>query len=395
MLSKKNNKKLEELDIENINETVSLSKKILKVLYICLIIGAVFLLSSIASEWKIMTFILNFLKILTPLFIGFIIAWIFNPLVEFLHRNGFKKPIAVILIYLGFLSLVYLFVSMLIPTVVDQFNDLVSSLPSIFSSIKEWIDSVLANVDNINLSTLNDIKDNLYTNVGNIFEGIVKGLPNQAISVLGSVVSGLGTFVISLIIGFYMLFDFSSITRHLEKLLPRKHRYEIMELTKEIGHQLRKYANGVLGVASIVLIGCSLGFAIIGLKAPLLFGLFCGITDLIPYIGPYIGGAAAVIVGFSQSPTTGILALVIIIIVQMLESYVIQPIVMSKRMKLHPVTILVGLTVFGSFFGIIGMILATPTIAFFKIIFRYINKKYSILDIDDEDVILETKKKEV
>ena len=143
---------------------------------------------------------------------------------------------------------------------------------------------------------------------------------------------------------------------------------------------MRKYVNGVLSVSSIIFFGCSIGFAIIGLKAPILFGIFCGITDLIPYIGPYIGGAAAVIVGFSQSPTIGILALIVVIIFQVLESYIIQPIVMSKTMKLHPVTILIGLTVFGSLFGIPGMILATPIISFLKIILRFINNKFNLVE---------------
>ena len=177
-----------------------------------------------------------------------------------------------------------------------------------------------------------------------------------------------------------MLFDFDSIKKHFIRLIPQKYRFETIALTDEIGKQLRKYVNGVLGVASIILVGCSIGFAIIGLKAPLLFGMFCGITDLIPYIGPYIGGSAAVIVGFSQSPATGLLALLVIIIFQTLESYIIQPIVMSKTMKLHPVTILIGLTVFGSFFGIVGMVLATPIISLLKIIFGFFNKKYNLID---------------
>lgn len=376
--------KKENLDIVAINETVTLSKKILKIFHICMIIGVVLLVTVIAKQWHVPKFLLYLLKILTPLFIGYIIAWIFHPLVNFLYRNGFKKGLAVVIVYLGFIALLYLFMSMLVPTVINQFNELVSSLPSIFKSIKGVIDNFFDNITGISEATITNIRSGLYTNLATFMSGIVEGLPNKAISMLGSLASGLGTFLISLILGFYMLFDFDSIQKHFVKLIPKKYRYEITELTNEIGRQLRKYVNGVFGVASIILVGCSIGFAIIGLKAPLLFGMFCGITDLIPYIGPYIGGAAAVIVGFSQSPLTGILALVVIVIFQTLESYIIQPIVMSKTMKLHPVTILIGLTVFGSFFGIVGMILATPIIAFFKIIFRFVNKKYNLIDLEVE-----------
>ncbi len=380
-LKKDNKKKIEEkIDYKNINETVTLSKKILKLLYICMIIGVILLITVIAQKWKIPGFLLSLLNILKPLFIGYLIAWLFNPLVKFLHNNGIKRGLAVVIVYLGFIAVLYLFISMLVPTVINQFNELVSSLPSIFNGIKDFIDEFFNGIGNIDTSTIESIRETIYSNVTSIFNSIVEGLPNKAFDFLSSLVSGVGVFLISLIIGFYMLFDFDSIKKHFIRLIPQKYRFETIALTDEIGKQLRKYVNGVLGVASIILVGCSIGFAIIGLKAPLLFGMFCGITDLIPYIGPYIGGSAAVIVGFSQSPATGLLALLVIIIFQTLESYIIQPIVMSKTMKLHPVTILIGLTVFGSFFGIVGMVLATPIISLLKIIFGFFNKKYNLID---------------
>ena len=116
----------------------------------------------------------------------------------------------------------------------------------------------------------------------------------------------------------------------------------------------------------------TIGFALVGLNAGVLFGLLCGITDLIPYIGPYIGGAAAVIVGFTQGPMVGIGVLIIVIVVQLIESYLLQPVVMSKAMQLHPVLIIVGLLLFGHFFGILGMIVATPCMAIIKEILLFI-----------------------
>jgi len=103
--------------------------------------------------------------------------------------------------------------------------------------------------------------------------------------------------------------------------------------------------------------------------------IMVSITDLIPYIGPYIGGAVAVIVGFTQSPIVGLGVLIIALIVQLLESYILQPVVMSKAMHLHPVMIIVGLLLFGHFFGIIGMIVATPCMAIIKEIVLFVSSK--------------------
>ena len=149
---------------------------------------------------------------------------------------------------------------------------------------------------------------------------------------------------------------------------------------------LKNYVHGTLIIMFLLFICQSVGFTIAGLKAPLVFGLFCAITNIIPYFGPYIGGIPAVIVGFTMRPLTGICCLISVIICQFLESYFLNPVVMSKTMKLHPVTIMIGLLIFGHFFGILGMILSTPIIACSKTIILYFNEKYQLLDmINDED----------
>lgn len=212
------------------------------------------------------------------------------------------------------------------------------------------------------------------------FLDFMNELPNFVINLIVNLFSGLGVFLLGLVVGLYMLFDFESITKHLLKMVPKKNRYEVNTLITTIGTEVRKTVNGTLLVALMVFVTDSVGFSIVGLKAPVLFGLFCGITDLIPYIGPYIGGAAAVVVGFSQGGVVGISVLIICIIVQMVESYILQPVVMSKAMQLHPVTIIVGLLIFGYFFGIIGMIFATPCLALLKVVGRFIVGKYNLFE---------------
>ena len=155
---------------------------------------------------------------------------------------------------------------------------------------------------------------------------------------------------------------------------------EAAQLLNDIGIEVRKCVNGTILVACMVFICDVIGFAIVGLNAALLFGLFCGITDLIPYIGPYIGTAVATIVGFTQSPLIGIGVLLIACLVQLIESYVLQPIVMSKATNLHPVLIIVGLLIFGYFFGIVGMVLATPILSILKVIWHFLNNKYEFYD---------------
>ena len=149
---------------------------------------------------------------------------------------------------------------------------------------------------------------------------------------------------------------------------------------ERLNANLRSYVHGTLRIMFILFVFQSIALWIAGLPAPMVFGLFCAVTNVIPYIGPYIGGAPAVIVGLSISPMTGICTLIAVVIAQLLESNFLQPLVMGKTMKLHPVTIMIGLLLFGSFFGILGMILATPIISIMKTILLFINEKFSLME---------------
>lgn len=368
--------KKNDLNIGDVNVMVNIGKKILNLLYIAMLIGIVFLVTLLAKEWGILKFFLTVIKVATPFFIGFVIAWIFNPIVTKLQKHGFNRGVASALVYIIFLAILFIFFWILIPTIYNQLQDLITSLPNIVDSLKVWIGDALSNVDN-SVMDATTVQNNIFNAMEDFMSTTTTNLPTLILNSVGTIFSGIGTFAISLVIGIYMLIDFNSISGHFMHYIPKKNKEEIGNLIEETGTELRKCVNGTLFVTFMVFVGDSIGFAIVGLKAPLLFGLLCGVTDLIPYIGPYIGGIAAVIVGFSQSPIIGIITILIVCLVQCLENYVLQPVVMSKTMKLHPVTIIIGLLLFGHFFGIVGMILATPSIALMKVIYRFIARKYN------------------
>ena len=177
-----------------------------------------------------------------------------------------------------------------------------------------------------------------------------------------------------------MLFDFNNVRKHLISFLPKKFHADAISLTDNLNKTLKSYVQGTFLIMVILFVFQSVALGIAGLSSPMLFGLFCAITNVIPYVGPYIGGIPAVVVGFTISPMTGIGCLIAVIVAQLLESYFLNPIVMSKTMKLHPVTIMIGLLIFGHFFGMLGMILATPIISCLKIIATFVNDKYELLD---------------
>ena len=372
----------DKINYKKVNEVVSLTSKILNLVYIAMIIGIIFIATLLIKEWGILKFVMTILKVATPFFIGFVIAWLFNPLVVKLENRGWNRAVASMVIFLVFILIIFAFFSMLIPTIYTQLNDLIASLPGIFNSLKNWITNFLNNFNSSDMVDFASIEANIFKSMEDLGTNITTNLPSMIMNIVGVVFSGLGTMAISLVVGLYLLFDFNNATDHLLKYIPKTHKYEIETLINQIGEELRKCVRGTLTIACMVFVCDSLGFALAGLKAPILFGLLCGITDLIPYIGPYIGGAAAVIVGFSQNPMTGIIVLSVAVIVQLIENYVLQPVVMSKTVELHPVTIIIGLLIFGHFFGIIGMILAMPIMSLIKVVYRFFATKYDWFNSD-------------
>ena len=384
-------KQNDKLNMEEVNEVVSLSKKILHLLYFVMIIATVFIATLIAREWGVWKFLISVLSVLSPFFIGFIIAWILNPIVTKLETKKIPRAVGTMIVYGVFLVVVLLFIRFLIPTIYEQLQVLITNLPSIFKELEVFINNIFNKLGSVQGVELDEVKNSIISAIGSSLNHFMTSMPTMIMNFMGSFFSSMVTICFGLVIGIYMLIDFDSISGHLLHLLPEKNRFEASLLLTNISTEVRKSVNGTLLVATMVFVCDSIGFFVAGLQAPVLFGLLCGITDLIPYVGPYIGGAVAVIVGFAQSPFIGFLTLIVAIVVQLVENNILQPIVMSKTMKLHPVTIIVGLLIFEHFFGIIGMIFCTPCIALGKVVWQFFKEKYNLFqgnnkftsDLDD------------
>ncbi len=373
---KKRNK---ELDVENLNEVINISKKILKIGFAMAIVCIVLLGTYLIKEWHILEFIKEFLIVISPIFIGLIIAWLFDPLVKWLQRKKLPRIIACLLVYLVFIGSLLLIISLMLPTFVDQIKDFVTTIPSTLKDVKHFTNNLIRNISDTFNYDLTVYKKQIYTAIEDFGIKMTTNLPDTLINCLKSLLNGGITFILGLMIGFYMLYDFDKVNKNMLKIMPRSWRKNAAELTVRINESLRSYVQGVFLVMCLVFITQSIGLTLAGIKAPLIFALFCAITDIIPYFGPYIGAIPAVIVGFAMDPLIGVFCIISIVVVQTLENNFYQPLIMGHTMKLHPVTIMIGLLIFQHFFGIIGMIIATPVIACCKVIFAYIDEKIDVM----------------
>ena len=367
-----------EVDIKSLNTILNVGKKLINVIYVVFIISLLLLVTYVLKEWKIFNFLGELLKVISPIFIGFILAWLLDPVADKLEKQKVPRVLACIIIYLILIIVIALFFYLIIPTFVTQVSDFVSTLPDIFKDLAKNLDKFLDGFSTkFNYDTA-EIEKEIFKTLTNVSKDLSTNLPSTIFNIGKGIVKGSVSIVLGLMIGFYMLWDFDKLKKGLENFLPVNWRNGYNELTDRLNNQLRKYIQGVLLVMLLVFITQTIGLTLAGLEAPLIFALFCALTDIIPYFGPYIGAIPAVIVGFTISPLTGICVIIAIIIVQLIENNFYQPLIMGKTMHLHPITIMVGLLIFEHFFGILGMVVATPVIACAKVILKFIDEKLDL-----------------
>ena len=369
-------KKKEEVDVENLNKVILLSKKILRVVLVLTILGCIFLALLVLTKLKIGHILGNVLAVASPFFIGYVIAWLLNPLVNKLEKKKIKRVLGSIIIFVAFLFLIFLLIKVMLPMLYKQINDFVSLIPGLFASVGDFVEKIFTKLSGTGFD-FSTVEAKTYEAVENFGSNITTSLPGTIIGGVGSVVSSIWQVLLGLIIGFYLLIDFDKMGKIFD-IIPKRNQKGVKQIATDIDDTCKNFVQGSLLISLLIFVFTSIFFAIIGLPSPMLFGLICGITNLIPYIGPWIGGGIATIVGFTVSPLVGIFAAVVAFAAQQLDGLVLQPLIMSKTMKLHPVTIMIGLLVFEYFFGIIGMIVATPVIACLKVIIIYFIDKYDI-----------------
>ncbi len=372
-------KNKKEFNLEELNDLVKAGRKFLRLITILVLIIGAYAVIMLFKETGILAFALDALKIISPLFIGIAIAWIFDPAVKYFTKKGMKRIFGALIVYLLFLGFVVGFFSLIIPAFSQQLQELSQTIPVIIGNFTNWLDNIFAwfgNIEGVNEEVL---KAEVMHSIEQFGTELPKVLPQFTFNLLVGVANFLGVFIISLIIGFYVLISYENATDVIVQLTPKKYRPDLEEFSHDLNVSLRGYIRGIGLLSTFIFVTTFIAFSFLGLKGALIFALLCGLTNIIPYIGPYIGGLVAAIVGFSQSFTLGILIILVVIIVQAFESIVMHPLLMGRSTRIHPVSIMLGLLFFGYYFGIVGLILATPLVALLKVLFNFVNKRVNFL----------------
>jgi Predicted permease len=304
-----------------------------------------------------------------PMLIAGILYFIFNPVVRLLEKK-IPRTLSILLIYLLFIGLLAFISASVGPIITSQVTGLFNNLPDYIKQIQaltkdlshsQWF-TWMMNQDYVSISK---IEQSLTSFLQNLPQNITSSL-----SAVFGVVTNITLVIITVpFILFYMLKDGHRFPHLAVKILPASYRTEGLKIFKDLSDTLAAYFQGQLLICLFVGTACFIGYLIAGLPYALILGIVMAITNIIPYVGPFLGAAPAVIVGFMDSPAKALFAIIVVVIVQQLDGNLLSPLVIGKRLNTHPLTIILLLIGAGSFGGILGMILAVPVYAVVKAFF--------------------------
>lgn len=369
----------EKMNFKNLNELIQTAKVLLKLGLVVSIGGLIVLSFYIIEKTQILNIILTILGIIFPLFIGMLTAWLFEPLIKKLEKKKVSRVLGTTIVYLSFVLVLVLLLWLVVPEFVEQLKELIGQVPSFLTKAQEFIASFFNKFQNSTID-VESIKAQLIAKVEEFANNLSSDSLTSVINSITKFVSEGFNVLLGILIGFYISLDFKKFSNGLSNLIPMKYRDDTSKLLENVDEMARGYVSGTLFTSLLVAFLTFLGLVIAGVSSPLLFAIFCGITNIIPYFGPYIGGIPVVVVAFSISPMCGIITLVTIVLVQFVEGNIIHPLVVGKAVDIHPVVVVLSLLVFEHFFGIIGMILATPIVGAIKILIVFLNEKYHFMN---------------
>jgi predicted PurR-regulated permease PerM len=324
--------------------------------------------------------------------IGFLIAYILNPAVDAMSRLKIGRALSVILVYLVLLQLVVLG-SVLVTQVVAEIDRLVRLLPSAIQNIfplleqsGEWLGAWRENLPDFLRERLGVDTAEENTTLALIEENVTAFLAAQAEQLSATVrnfVANAGNYLLVGVTGIlsttfqlfmillasaYFLYDFPRITANVQRYVPLRWRPVYRDLTRKADRTVGGFLRGQLLITSILGVLIYIGLSIIGVPLALAISFLAAVFNLVPYLGPIVGTIPAVLLGFTVSPLTALLAVVVFVIANQIEAHLLAPLILSKSTSLHPVTVLISILAGAGLLGLLGVLLAVPIVAFAKVI---------------------------
>jgi putative permease len=302
---------------------------------------------------------------LSSFLLGFVITFTFKPIVNFFERKGLGRTTSVLIPFIVSGGLLVGASSALIPKLTEQVSALQTELPKYMATISELakknstkLNKVVAQFSDVDLSA------EAIAWAQKNSSAFVTSLPNWVSTILS-------TMILAPFFAFFMLKDGRGFSKKLLGMVPNN----LFELSLNLHFQIIQQMGGFIRARFLesVLVGAIVWVGLYALNFPyaLFLGVLAGITNIIPYIGPIIGAAPAIIIALANQHTPLMIALIgaIYVMAQVLDMLLVIPLVVAKIVDLHPVTVVIVIIIGGQVMGILGMIISIPVASILKLTF--------------------------
>lgn len=357
-----------------------------------------FVKDNLDDFWKILK---SFMGILTPFFIGFLIAYILNFPYKLLYTKAFgkmgtkhkfflrfKKPLALVITYVGTFAVIGLLLSILIPQIVGNLSNLVQNFPGYYKAIEGSIRDFAENITSSNIPFIKDFTfDQVFNGITGFFTGsqnITKILLDFMQSFVSNATTGIYNSLMGIVISIYFLIYKEQLCRQVKKIavafIPIKYLPKIYEIVDITDTKCGRFLVGdILDSALISLIFFVTLSAFQFPYAPLI-AVFCGVANIIPFFGPFIGAVPSAFILLLVDPMLVVWFVIITFIIQQIDGNILKPKIIGNQVGLSSFWVLFSVVVGGALFGVIGFILGTPIYA---VIYSLVAKKVRN-NIDDK-----------
>jgi predicted PurR-regulated permease PerM len=300
------------------------------------------------------------------------LVFLLEPAVKAFERIKIPRLWGTLLAFLGLAAVVVAAIALIFPPVREQAIAFAQQLPQLYLEVFNWLREVGANIgiDVDEILTQQAIEDwlndpaNLET-VQNLLLGFGAGVGG----LIRSVTETVAIVALAPVLALYVLIDLDRFKTSVIDLTPPKYQEEVRHVGNEVGTALGSFVRGQFLVAVIVGVASSIGMWLIDLPFWLLIGILAGFLNLIPFLGPVVGGALAVLVALlNGDPWQAVWAVVIFVVIQQIDNHVITPMIQRTRVNLSPLIIVLALVVGGAVAGLLGVLVAVPVTAAIRIL---------------------------
>ena len=345
---------------------------------------AAVIFKAILSFEQTMVAIQHVINVLMPFIIGALIAFILNPAVRKfcvllekytkLKRKGIIKALAILITYLLLFSLVLLSLLSIIPEILKSLTDLINSsitlIPQMVSDLSEFLNDTQERFPSLDMTILQDIVNNTIPSILNYLKDFTANLVPTLYSVSISVMQWLLNLLIALIVSVYILTDkhllLNSFKAIVYAFVPQKRIPALIEVLKDCNQIFSGFVIGKAIDSLIIGLLCFVLMTILRLPYAMLISLIVGVTNMIPYFGPFIGAVPGIVILLMINPLQSLIFGILIFALQQFDGLYLGPKILGESVGLRPLWIIIAITVGGSIAGVLGMFLGVPIVAVFR-----------------------------